>query len=501
MRASTKSRRSARRPCSVPCTAVYVTVTPSGAVIAADEYGAAYRSSDRGLNWTLGSGGVPSLQAPLDIAAGTNGTLYAVGSSVLFTSSDDGASWQSIIDMGSWLQVEALPANELLLSHSTSGLWRRSAGGSYSQAGLGQIPETIRRLYHATDGRWLAATDAGIYRAEASLAAWTLVGPGIAGVAAFLPQPGGGALAAGPRGAARSDAQLQNWQEDMNGMRSALLSDVVAAGSSLFAAAFGGEVFRSDDGAASWVRRQAGLPVCTLAALARLDNGRLLASCSRSPNATFTSMDNASSWAQLATLPYVDTIVSANSTVAVALKNYTGLWRSTDGGASWTRSSQSFDTESPIQLVRASDGALWVRSSAALYRSTDLGASWQPAHTGLATPGTQSLWPVADGLLSLGQSQAYRYSGGGWSAFGSPYSTAPSSAVQVGAQILLTGGSVQLLGDAASGNWRRIASASPYLGGFARTSDGSLFAVARFAASPIWKLSDDRIFADTLDRP
>lgn len=489
-------------PCS-PCFAPvdFIDVTPSGALIASLSGGETYRSTNRGLSWILTSGGLPTLSMRPDIAASSNGTLFAVGDSQLNFSTDDGASWQIEPVFSRWLQVEALPANELLLSDRDYGLWRRSAGGSLSQSGLGQVPGRVSLLYHAADGRWLAATDSGIYRTEANLATWTSVGSGVLGVRQFLPQPGGGVLAIGSRGIARSDAQYQNWQEDMNGVSAPLLADIVAAGNSVFASTINGEVFRSDDGAVSWSRSHAGLPVCGLDTLARLDNGRLLVVCSWSHYVTYTSVDNGASWALLSSLPAVDAVVSASTGVAVALISGTGLWRSVDGGANWTRSNQSFDAESPAQLVRGGDGALWVRTGTALYRSTDLGATWQPAGSGLASPATQMLWPVSSGVLSLGSAQAYRNTGASWSAFGDAYAAAPDSAIETGGTILLTRSSALLLGSAASGQWRRISSRGLSLEDFARTTDGRVFAIAPYFSGAVYQLSDDRLFADTFDKP
>lgn len=486
-------------PC---CTlAAYVAVTPGGAVVAADYDGTTYRSTDRGVTWTATSGGLPTLGGT-DVAASTSGTLFAVGDSNLVTSTNDGATWQSIAGMGNWLQVEALPSNELLLGRS-DGLWRRSAGGSYTQIAAAQVTSRVGALYHAADGRWLAATDAGIYRGEANLATWTLVAAGVVGVREFLPQPGGGALAVGVRGVARSDAQFQNWQDDLSGLREPLLSGVALSPSSVFVATPSGEVFRSDDGAATWTRRQAGLPLCQLNYLARLDNGRLFAICNRTSSAAYTSVDDGVSWSLQNATPRFDGIVSASASVVLALQSNVGLWRSTDGGASWTRSAQAFDAESPRQLMRAGDGALWVRTNAGLYRSVDTGASWPAAGGGLATPGSQTLWPVASGLFSLGNAQAYRYNaaGGNWSAFGDTYSSAPQYAVGPGTDILLGTGNAQLVGDAATGRWRRVENGNPWFTAIAQAADGRVYGVALFDPVPLRSLTNDRIFASTGEQP
>jgi photosystem II stability/assembly factor-like uncharacterized protein len=487
----------------LPCCslAVYVGVTPTGAVLAADYDGDTYRSTDRGVSWTPTSGDLPTFST-VDVAAATNGTLFAVSDSQLVTSTNDGATWQFIAGMGNWLQVEALPSNELLLGRS-DGLWRRSAGGSYSQVAAAQVTTRVDALYHAADGRWLAATEAGIYRGEANLTTWALVGAGVVGVQEFLSQPGGGALAVGGRGVARSDAQFQNWQEDMNGLREPLLSGVALSASSVFVATPFGEVFRSDDGATTWTRRHAGLPPCYLNYLARLDNGRLFAVCNSTSSSTYTSTDDGASWSLQSAAPRFGGIVSASASVALALQNTVGLWRSTDGGATWARSAQAFDTQSPRQLVRAGDGALWVRTNAGLYRSVDAGASWPAAASGLATPGSQTLWPVANGVLSLGNAQAYRYdaAGGSWSAFGDAYSSAPQHAVGLGTDILLGTDSAQLVGDAATGRWRRVENRSRWFTAIAQAADGRAYGVALSDPVPLRTLTNDRIFASTSEQP
>ncbi|WP_257389179.1 sialidase family protein [Tahibacter caeni] len=486
-------------PC---CTlAVYVGVTPGGAVVAADYDGTTYRSTDRGVTWTPTSGGLPTFGGT-DVAAATSGTLFAVGDSNLVTSTNDGATWQSVAGMGNWLQVEPLPSGELLLGRS-DGLWRRSAGGSYTQVGAAQVTSRVDALYHAADGRWLAATEAGIYRGEANLATWTLVAAGVVGVQEFLPQPGGGALAVGVRGVARSDAQLQNWQDDMNGFADPLLSGVAVSATSVFVATPYGEVFRSDDGATTWARRHAGLPLCQLNHLARLDNGRLFAICNRASSAAYTSVDDGASWSLQSATPRFDGIVSASASVALALQSNVGLWRSTDGGASWTRSAQAFDAESPRQLMRAGDGALWVRTNAGLYRSTNAGTSWPAAAGGLVAPGNRTLWSVAGGVLSLGGAQVHRYdaAGGSWSAFGDVYTGTPHHALGLGTDILLGTANTQLVGDAATGRWRRVENQGRPFDAIAQAADGRAYGIALFAAVPLRVLTNDRIFAHTGEQP
>lgn len=63
-------------PC---CTlATYVGVTPGGAVLATGSEGQTYRSTDRGVTWTLTSGGLPTFSAT-DVAVATQRHLVRGG--------------------------------------------------------------------------------------------------------------------------------------------------------------------------------------------------------------------------------------------------------------------------------------------------------------------------------------------------------------------------------------------------------------------------------------
>jgi len=485
--------------CSPSCPVDLVWPTPSGAIIAAVSGGPTYRSTDRGLTWNPTTGGVPTMSVKPDIAARTDGTLVSVGSSYLTTSTDNGASWNSTFDMGEWLTVEPLPSNELLLGRS-DGLYRRSAGGVVTQLAAAQITGRVSNLYRTSDGRWLVASEAGIWRGDANLATWTLVGPGIVGVMAFVPQAGV-VLAIGVQGVMRSDAQFQNWQEDMNGMAHAAVAEIAAAGSRLFVATYGGEVFRSDDGAATWQRSHAGLPAVPIK-LVRLDNGRLFALADRSSAATYSSVDNGTTWSLQTLSPAFKELLPVNATTAIAIERSAALWRSIDGGATWTRSPQAFDTQYPSNLVRGQDGVLWLRANTGTYRSVDLGATWQSASAGLPSPNSPNLWPVANGVLSFSNTQAYRYDTGSatWVAFGDAYTGTPAYAMMQNGKIVVDGYSGLLVGEVATGRWRRVAQGTS-TNRVTALADGRIYGLSSYYVNSIRQLSDDRLFAGGFERP
>lgn len=83
------------------------------------------------------------------------------------------------------------------------------------------------------------------------------------------------------------------------------------------------------------------------------------------------------------------------------------VWKSIDGGATWTHSSAGLaypEGETPVRaawsLARAADGALWAGvEPAGLFRSTDGGASWTHAEGLRAHPSRPHWVPGAGGLI------------------------------------------------------------------------------------------------------
>ncbi|MBX3236470.1 MAG: hypothetical protein KF814_09975 [Nitrospiraceae bacterium] len=157
----------------------------------------------------------------------------------------------------------------------------------------------------------------------------------------------------------------ENWSKRMDGMKEVLM--VITLGmdpahpSVLYAGTSGG-VYKSTDQAGHWEK---------------VNNGLVppdMVKTSRALNVTSIQVD-----------PFDSSIVYA-ATLA-------GLYKTTDGAASWARIGESLADQMIIAMVvdRARKGVLYVAGRDGVHRSEDAGASWVTLNEGLASTNVRSL--------------------------------------------------------------------------------------------------------------
>jgi photosystem II stability/assembly factor-like uncharacterized protein len=84
----------------------------------------------------------------------------------------------------------------------------------------------------------------------------------------------------------------------------------------------------------------------------------------------------------------------------------TGLYRSTNGGASWSKLSTTGLPTAAISVLGANGTKLYGYSNGEMYRSSDSGANWTKIQTGLPTFRNFDVMYIANGALFLGTSSS-----------------------------------------------------------------------------------------------
>lgn len=177
-------------------------------------------------------------------------------------------------------------------------------------------------------------------------------------------------------------------------------------------------VFASTDTGLNWKQSSAGLPLpIDVRALSFDTSGKKLYAATSA--GLFVSSDAAQSWRSVVNIPadmYTALTFDVNSPrVVYAATAHSGVLKSADDGATWTRLSNSGLPAGTIAslLYDPNQKLLWAAFADALYRSADGGASWHamstgfPANAGINTLALGGLTNSNSGLLFAGTNHGF----------------------------------------------------------------------------------------------
>ena len=92
-------------------------------------------------------------------------------------------------------------------------------------------------------------------------------------------------------------------------------------------------------------------------------------------------------------------VAGAGGALVAAAGNGNGVYRSADGGATWTR---TLDVFFAWDLTGTADGAFWAGTSQGAYQSTDGGASWTQRSGGIPERAVYAVAETAGGAVLAG---------------------------------------------------------------------------------------------------
>jgi photosystem II stability/assembly factor-like uncharacterized protein len=398
---------------------------------------------------------------------GSASSVYAgTDHSGVHRSADGGRSWSAAGLSGQLIRSLQFDANRRLWAAANSGIHRSdNGGGSWSSRtpDLGGASGTFNAIgLDSSDGNraWTIA-QSRLFRSVDGGGTWSnTIGPLAAPANVIRVRPGdpmsleialGGALG----GVVRTNDAGATWIFDAVSENELMMAEPPTPLSSPLPGSFGlvrapeaivagteRGVFRLSDGAQSWTPSSRGLAVQEIAALERF-GGRLLTSTS---DGLMFRTDEGGRWR----------IVPAGSGIAVPETFFalraddatgtiwsaagTGVYRSSDGGATWQRFfAQHGLLHSARSVAVTSAGTPLVGTFlGGVYRSLDGGSSWQASNTGLSNLTVRALDvdPQAPGTVWAGTDAGLfrsASSGESWSAASGSLSGAAVAAVSDGA--------------------------------------------------------------------
>jgi len=351
-----------------------------------------FRSTDGGVSWHRSSSGMPhdTIVFTFAFAPSAPGTVFAgTYRSGVYRSTDAGQSWVRItssIDTASFYYIAVDPSNAArLFIGSASDVWRSTDGGARWTlltwpstdhiAGALAIAPSDPQVVYVVGTSMLRSADGGT--------TWTDMAP-VTEAASVWVDPGDAntLLVGGLDGVYRSTDGGASWQPvatvAVNDVVTTLMPDP-AVPHRFWAGTSAAGLFRSDDGGSTWHSDSTGLPAkrsvegITFSSAGALCAVTQFGVFRRAPTAaSWTPSSNGVTGSQVNSLAYAP----SDSAVLYAGLQGQGLFRSADGGTSWSYAGLRGQDVSSVAVSPTRASTIWAATLTSIRRSTDGGVTW-----------------------------------------------------------------------------------------------------------------------------
>ena len=376
-----------------------------------------YRWSGSGTDYTEvtppGVEGVTQL-----VGAGSN-LCAAVGNAGLRWSADGGDSWNTSSGVNGQAPVLGVSPDGLTVlasSSSSNTTVRRSLNSCQNFGQLGSVSSSggVRALGVDAAGDFYVGFDSGVVKRRSGSSAFEDANSGSlpagSGISIGSLLPFGNAMLAGTAGLGVHSNAAGDWASANDGLFGSAISRLLAldgGADAMGLAQAGGYFVSADASGTAFSARNTGLELRNVNDVLRLDDGTLLAATqgfvdfssfpATGTPGLFRSIDGGSTWVQadaassgLPTGASLNALASDGTVVFASVSNVPngdqpqGIYRSLDGGVSWSADANLSGTRTTVRNMAQRGSTVWFYlANTGVVRTQDGGASIRVVNSGL----------------------------------------------------------------------------------------------------------------------
>ncbi len=418
-----------------------------GVIVAALNDSGVFRSLNNGLDWVAANNG---------LTVSTFTTLGNAGST-FFAAGNGGRVYRSTDNAQNWMLVGAgLPSDmkindfeivtspeALVYIGAAEGIFRSSDNGATFNDFSRGLRSRITNEISYTGADLFAATADGVFYSTDRGLSWLERNTGIGNrnVLSVTVAPSGKHMAGTEGGGVFiSESAGASWRSHNVNLFAHIIEQlyVLASGTTLAGMNFSGGIWRTNDFGRTWETTTGG----PRAANCFLQIGaKVLAGTPDSE--LYISSDSGANWAvRSRALTDTRALIASGTNIFAATSD--GVFRSTDEGGIWTRTSAGLPTGGVSALFAVSDGRIYADTFSGVYVSSNQGGSWTALNDGLTERDVLSFFRLG-GLLFAGTTNGiFKFSEvAGWMPSSNGLPAAPNRRVRamrgLGATIIFAG--------------------------------------------------------------
>lgn len=366
-------------------------------------------SSAQPMSWTQMQG--PYGGSIIDITSGNGETIYTARYDGIFSTTNDGMSWQKMPEgnVANVAAIEIAPNGVLYVGKNSGGLWWSANNGiSWNFNPIHVAPHS---------GTWASVITLGtnstshiFIQNEKSLNGGVTFNPHFQVSNQFARdyEFGAGNLmyAATNVGVYSSTNGGNSW--DNIGITLPNANTVVKLGinasGDIFAGTGTNGIFYSSNGGSSWEARNTGLGDLNITAIESDNSGKIYAG---TKNGLFASINNGQSWSPINNgipHPWIQSIhIKADNRIFVGTQRR-GVYFSNDGGQNWVERNTGIRLHNITALEFKQSNQIFLGSAYGLYYSPDGGVNWEDRSGAIPGGNVYSMGKGSDGSIYAGTS-------------------------------------------------------------------------------------------------